>query len=510
MRRLFYLVCCATLALAACGGSDDPPANGGTPPPGGGPLTASITPDTGLALAPSAEVVVTFSAPVNKASLQLSGTFLALAPASRWSADGDTLTLAPPAGGWPRGQGGTLAVLARSAAGAEMTGPATATYLVPLQLASGQPALGAIGQADLSTSNAQAANGRSERTLFGLFGGVAVAPGGRLFVADGANHRILGFPAVPTASDAGADLVLGQPDFTSAIAGTTQGTLTRPQQVSIAGGRMAVVDYSNHRVLLWPTVPTASGALPDVAVGQPGFVTGGSSCSATGLNFAETVVLTPDGKMLVADTENHRVLVWLTVPTASGTPADLVLGQSMFTQCRANDDDQNNTRDPAPTARTLYRPTGVWSDGQRVVVVDSWNHRVLVWNTFPTANFQPASVVLGQSAFTRFAANDDNQDGAADGTPTARTLRDPWDGVHSNGVQLAVSDSGNNRVLVWNTFPTSNFQPADAVLGQADFTGAAAATAADRMSYPVGVLFHQDKLLVTDRNNHRVLVLRSP
>lgn len=500
MLRLRSLVYCAALVLSACGGGSGGSSSG--PPPGASELSATITPASQPALPSNVPVQVQFSEPVNAGSTQVTGSFLALGPVRQWSADGDTLTLAPPAGGWPRGQGGTLSVQATARSGATMGAPATATFHVPLSLTTGHAALRAIGQADLVT----ATSGLAADKLSFPRGSVAVAPDGRVFIGEYVNPRILGFASL---SAAAADLVLGQPDFVTGTTGVAQGSYARIVQVSIAGGRMAAADAANNRVLLWSTIPAASGALPDVVLGQPGFVTDGFGCTATGMFFPESVVLTPDGKLLVADSDNHRVLVWLTIPTANGTPPDLVLGQSTFTRCRTNDDNQDNANDGFPSARTLRRPSALWSDGQRVVVSDTDNNRVLVWHTFPTANFQPAALVLGQGAFDRARSNDDNQDGATDAA-SARTLWIPSNGVHSNGVQLAVADSGNNRVLVWNTFPTSNFQPADAVLGQSNFTSVAAATSATGMSAPAGLLFHHDKLLVTDRLNHRVLVFQSP
>ncbi|MBE7367538.1 hypothetical protein [Ramlibacter pallidus] len=516
MRRLLPLVCFAALFLAACGGGSDLVTPGGTtpppatnPPPAGTPeaLTASITPPGQPTLAANTSIVVQFSAPVATASLQLAGSFTALNPVTSWSADNTTLTLAPPAGGWPRGQGGTLSVLATGAAGGAMAAAATASFFVPTQFASGQAAFAAIGQADLATGTAQPV---SASTVRSPQGNVAVADG-RLFVSDWNNHRILGFPAVPATSNAAADIVLGQPDFvTGAPRATARDSLNGPMQVSIAAGKMAVADLNNSRVLVWSTVPSASGALPDVVLGQVDFnaaVTFG--CTATRIGFPESVVITPDGKLVVADTNNQRVLLWNTVPTANTTPPDLVLGQGDFTHCRRNDDNQDGTADATPSDRTMWRPSGLWSDGQRLVVLDSSNHRALVWNTFPTANFQRADLVLGQGSFTRVAPNDDNQDGVTD-APTARTLNAPYNGVDSNGMQLAIADTSNHRVLVWNTFPTTSFQPADAVLGQANFTTNAAGTAADRVNLPHGVKFVGDKLLVNDRFNNRVLVLQSP
>lgn len=510
MRKLLYAVVCAVLALPGCGGSDHGPGTPGPSGPAPDPvlLTATISP--AMALPASAPVTIQFSAPVDAASLQLSGTFLSLAPVPAWSGTGDLLTLQPPAGGWPRGQGGELSVMATAASGAVMGAPATARFLVPLQITTGLAAVGAIGQADLSTNNTQAVEGRSARTMLSAVGNVAVAADGRLFVGDSANHRVLAFSSIPTSSNVSATLVLGQADFTTGAFGTTQGTFARPQQISIAGGRMAVADFANSRVLLWSSVPTTGAALPDVVLGQATFDTDSMACGAGSMNFPETVTLTADGKVIVADTENHRVLIWLAIPAANGAAPDLILGQASPTRCRGNDDDQNGASDLAPTARTLRRPTGIWTDGQRLVVVDSNNHRVLVWNSFPTASFQPADIVLGQENFSRFTRNDDNQDAVEDAQPSARTFFNPWGGVGSNGVQLAVADSGNHRVLVWNTFPTANFQPADAVLGQASFTAGASGTAPDRMNHPAGVLFHQDKILVTDRFNNRLLVLQSP
>jgi hypothetical protein len=197
----------------------------------------------------------------------------------------------------------------------------------------------------------------------------------------------------------------------------------------------------------------------------------------------------------------------------------VVIGQSDFTHCTENDDDQNAILEATPTARTPHTPVGMWTDGARLVVGDTANHRVLIWNGIPTTNFQPADLVLGQATFTRNTENDDTQDGVAD-APTARTSHRPTAGIHSNGTQLAVADTLNNRVLIWNAFPTTNFQPADVVLGQGDFShatendddqnNASDGVASARVLYnPAGVLFHRDRLLIADTNNYRMLIFRS-
>ncbi|MBS7615064.1 hypothetical protein KEJ18_04965 [Candidatus Bathyarchaeota archaeon] len=85
----------------------------------------------------------------------------------------------------------------------------------------------------------------------------------------------------------------------------------------------------------------------------------------------------------------------------------------------------------------LNWPISVTTDGTHVVVADTYNERILVWNTFPTANGQPADLVL--------------------------SVMWPW-GVWTNGTKLAASSTRNGTVLIWNSFPVANYQKADVFL----------------------------------------------
>ncbi|MEO7523220.1 MAG: hypothetical protein ABIT58_03960 [Ferruginibacter sp.] len=53
-----------------------------------------------------------------------------------------------------------------------------------------------------------------------------------------------------------------------------------------------------------------------------------------------------------------------------------MLGQLLST------DTERNSGGEASAATLLY-PSGVWSDGIKLIVADAWNHRVLIWNSFP-------------------------------------------------------------------------------------------------------------------------------
>ncbi len=382
-----------------------------------------------------------------------------------------------------------------------------------------QAAFRVLGQADFVSGEENRGQGApGADTLRYPYGNPAVIDG-VLYVSDYGNHRTLGYLTEPTTDGAPADFVLGQADFISSVDSTDATGLDSPQTIHEYNGRYFLDDYGNHRILVWNTPPVTTQAPADLVIGQPDFGYEEAVCSATRFYYPESFTVA-DGRLIVGDTWNNRVLIWNTIPTAPDTPADLVLGQGGFDTCVGNDDNQDGMIDgpEAATSRTLYSPTDVWSDGTRLVVSDSSNNRILIWNTFPTMSFQPADLVLGQSDFTGIRANDDNQDGASDDFPSARTLNYPYM-LACTGDQLFVADGNNNRILIWNTFPTTNFAPADVVLGQSDFTfniyndddqdGMEDETPSARTFYFVsGLLLSGRHLYVTDMNN-RVLVFEA-
>ena len=144
-----------------------------------------------------------------------------------------------------------------------------------------------------------------------------------------------------------------------------------------------------------------------------------------------------DEIVFVADAGNHRLLGWQPAPTGDGR-ADVVLGQTDFL---------TGSEFPyIPQTPTSMRfPYAVDIDGDTMVVADTANNRILVWDTVPTSSTTPAD---------RVPANPTSR-------ATARTDRDlvapdtfcwPY-GLSLCGGRLAVSDSGNNRVTVWNLHP---------------------------------------------------------
>lgn len=505
-RNTWRVQLAATLVSAAllggCGGDGGPPGGAASGP--STVLSSVSISETSPMLGLSETLVFRFNGSVDTSSFALGGT-LAGEAAGTWSSSAqanDTYTVKPASGFWNPGSGRTISVTAHGVLGG--TASVNATFNAGYSFDPNPSASFALGQPDL-TSDAPATSAT------GLNGpvGIALAPSGRVYVADYFNNRVVGFDTL--AAGAPASVVLGEPDFVTNHFAVDQASLPSPLGMAIGAGKMAVAERDVNRVVVFNAIPASSGTVPDVVLGQADFTQSSSGCSATALNQVTSVSITPDGKLLAADQSNNRILIWNSIPTTNAGAADLVLGQSSFTTCVANDDDQNGSNDGVPTARTLSSPTDVWSDGQRLVVLDSLNHRALIWNTMPTTNFQPADVVIGQGSFDKFTADDADQDGNQDPTPSAKTLGGLFTGIAVSGDQLAIADASNQRVLVWNHFPTSNFTPADYVLGQPSFTTRGyPATNAQTLSGPSGLLFHQGKLFVTDSGGgHRVLAFPS-
>src|SRR6185295_14371491 len=121
-----------------------------------------------------------------------------------------------------------------------------------------------------------------------------------------------------------------------------------------------------------------------------------------------------------------------------------------------------------PTQSSLRLPLAVASDGRILAVADTSNNRILIWKSIPAVNGQNADIVLGQPDFNTVGRL----------TVNASAMRGPQ-GVWIQDGRLFVADTQNNRVLIWNSIPTQNNQPADLVLGQPNFTSAPAVNQVD-------------------------------
>ena len=187
-----------------------------------------------------------------------------------------------------------------------------------------------------------------------------------------------------------ASVVVGQPDFKQSDFNLTQTTLRTPTAVATDGQILVVGDTDNNRVLIWKNIPTRNGAPADIVLGQPDFTTGASGLNNKSLRGPQGVWI-QGTRLFVADTQNHRVMVWNKIPTTNDQAADYVLGEPDF-----GTSPPSTTLDLPATATNMFSPVSVTSDGQRLFVTDLGHARVMIWNSIPTQTQQAADLAIGQ------------------------------------------------------------------------------------------------------------------
>ncbi len=445
-----------------------------------------------------------------------------------------------------------------------------ATTLEAQNFISGQAARAVLGQIVFTEGDSNPSN-----QILGGASGLAFDPiRRRLYVADSnrigsfpQDHRVLVFNTnlipdthrdLTTDTDLSgqtscylcgflAENSLGQPSFTPTDTANTPASFdpglsadpSKPQfnsatAVATDGHIVAVADTDNNRILIWTSIPASMNQAPNLVLGQADFTSraqpGTGVVSATILRGPQGVWI-QNNKLFVADTQNHRILIWNSIPTVNNQPPDVVLGQADFSHADAPPPSVEN---PPAAANRLLNPVSVTSDGTHVFVADLGFNRVLIWNSIPTTNDQPADVVLGQ---TNMAGSRANESIVCGGNPIGLPTIDPNTGLVSvlgpcvsnlnfprfalsDGHRLFVADGGNDRVLVYNTIPTVNGSSPDTVLGEPDFTTdivtsqsiSIASTAIDNTGAvdvtptPTSLAFDGTNLYVSDPYNRRVLV----
>lgn len=270
-------------------------------------------------------------------------------------------------------------------------------------------------------------------------------------------------------------------------------TMYAPRGVCVTDDVVIVADTGNHRLLIWQSpLPDEDHADADIVVGQPDMTTEGP-----GLFFLPTGVIVHDGRLLVADAWHHRILVWDEVPRSSSVPPAYVLGQQTM-------DDVDEGCGP----QRFYWPFGLAIVDGALWVCDTGNRRVLGWLDGVPEPGRGADVVLGQPDLCSRGEN-------RDGPVAANSLRWPHAvcAVHGHdGTRtLLVADAGNHRVVGWRGEVTAE-RAADVVLGQPDFGSAVEfpyrpqGPRACRFPYAIAAS-PGGTLYVGDTSNNRVLVV---
>jgi sugar lactone lactonase YvrE len=305
-----------------------------------------------------------------------------------------------------------------------------------------------------------------------------------------------------------ANLALGQPNLvtTAYVSPATAASLNQPRGIAVdaVSRKVFVADTNNNRVLRYSSAAAlSSGASAEAVFGQTSFSGANPNNPSVGVGMQKPTALFFDhlGRLWVADTYNHRVLMFNDALNSGNQPtAGKVLGQ-------ANLNVIVTMTFPA-AADKLFFPSGLWVEANdRLWVVDCFN-RVLRFDSVSNKpNGGNADGVLGQPNFT--SSNERTTD--------ATTIKTSWTGSFY-GSSLAVSPSGTlfvaadreNRVLRFNNAGSlANNSPATSVLGQPDFaTSSSSSTNAMNMDGFYGfslTIAANDTLWVSDTGNNRVL-----
>jgi sugar lactone lactonase YvrE len=111
----------------------------------------------------------------------------------------------------------------------------------------------------------------------------------------------------PLTSDPSADQVFGEPNLTTSACKTGASGLCSPHRVAVdASGQLIVSDSDNNRVLVYSHPLNSSSA--DIVFGQPNFTSHNPTTSATGLAGPQGIATDRHGNLYLTDEDNNRVL----------------------------------------------------------------------------------------------------------------------------------------------------------------------------------------------------------
>lgn len=378
---------------------------------------------------------------------------------------------------------------------------------------------------------------RSDKTVLLQPSGIGIDGAGRVYVSDDLIRVMVYVPNPNLQSGQAAARIMGvtvpRQGELAAISEYTLGFIdvrgnlqlgTTPGGIFFVNNQPYVLDTGANRILRydpfeqWPAENANQLGPPARAVfGQSAGDFASSranrgAADASGSGFvAPTAASVGGNEVLVADSNNNRVLAFPIDQTGMAGSATRVVGQLGFQFTAAN----------LIEGREFFVYNGgAFSDGAGVVVdsvsspphlfvADTFNNRILGFRDARNVRLgAKADIVIGQPDLNRSLVNFPFNDAA---TPGDRGLFQPAGlAVDANG-DLWVADGGNSRVLRFPRPFERTEQRANLVIGQPSFGLKVTDPSNRTMSRPYGVAFTTEgNLLVSDADLNRVLYFRKP
>ena len=352
------------------------------------------------------------------------------------------------------------------------------------QWANNQNASQVVGQTDYTSYG-------SNNTLATLGNPTAIAidaANGKAYVVD-QYQRVLRFNYPFSGSPITAEIEFG----INNNGGPGRKVFNSPKSVAVYNNVLYVADAGDNRIVRFNSASTkTTSPNADGLIGQTDYNAGASgSASGTTVNNPQDIFIDGSGNLWVADYGNNRVLKFTNVnskATDGTAAADLVLGQS----------DMNTGTAGAVSNTSLSNPTGVCVNGTTVWVVDKGYNRVLKYVN-PTSDGFAATVALGQSNLNS---------STVPGAVSQNQFKSPWDATIDGNGNLYVSESGDNRVMIFlNAASKSSGGDADYYLGQSSWTSSTSNAGQNGFNSPYGMTIDNgnSQLFVADLSDNRIL-----
>ncbi len=251
--------------------------------------------------------------------------------------------------------------------------------------------------------------------------GLAFNSSGALYFADTVNHRVR---SISSSGTVAAFAGTGEAGSTGDDAAATAAQLNYPTAVAVdSAGRVLIADTYNHKI----RVVATDGKITTLAgTGAPGFVGDGGEAKSAKLRYPQGLVLDSAGRIYISDTFNHRIRMIDTDGKISTIAGNGIAGYS-------------GDGGPA-TKASLFYPKGLAIDaGGNLIVADSFNGRIRAVS--PDGSIR---TIAGNGLFGD----------RGDWGPAARAwFRFPTAVAVDAAGNIYVSDTQNNRIRVLRPDP---------------------------------------------------------
>ena len=274
----------------------------------------------------------------------------------------------------------------------------------------------------------------------------------RPVVCDGRPHSGLFYPPSPSTNTA-ALRIMG---LESNVSAPDAIRFANSQGIGTAGSFVLVADNLDNRVLVFPSFdswpaessqfsPSASQALGQTTMGTV-LANQGNGVSSAATLFSPTDVAASPTELFVADTANHRVLVFAYNSSSVTTTASRVIGQLDFPDNAPNlvEGKEFNTISTA-TGFSGSAVLDFSATPPHLYVADTANNRILGYRNFSQAQEGvTADIVIGQPNFT---STEVNYPSGQSTQPNATGLNQPTALVVDSSGDIHVADALNSRVV---------------------------------------------------------------